>query len=177
MSVIVIGFLFIGSLFSKRKERKEMSNLISNMIKAVGWTILLTAYVWYPMLQQVLHQKINRPFRTKLQERALNISDSLIGAVNNDLVTFTMGTIGVVSFILPLFFKKKFANKEKIINFCAVTTWFLSTNLFPWEFLQKNTYSNHSVSLENLGFSSAFWFIDLNYSVFKVENKQQKKYV
>nr|WP_256970659.1 hypothetical protein [Enterococcus faecium] len=90
MSVIVIGFLFIGSLFSKRKERKEMSNLISNMIKAVGWTILLTAYVWYPMLQQVLHQKINRPFRTKLQERALNISDSLIGAVNNDLVTFTM---------------------------------------------------------------------------------------
>lgn len=50
--------------------------------------------------------KINRPFRTKLQERALNISDSLIGAVNNDLVTFTMGTIGVVSFILPLFFKK-----------------------------------------------------------------------
>ena len=68
MSVIVIGFLFIGSLFSKRKVRKEMSNLISNMIKAVGWTILLTAYVWYPMLQQVLHQKINRPFRTKLQE-------------------------------------------------------------------------------------------------------------
>ncbi|BDP78895.1 hypothetical protein EfmAA242_31230 (plasmid) [Enterococcus faecium] len=49
-----------------------------NMIKAVGWTILLTAYVWYPMLQQVLHQKINRPFRTNLQERALNISDSLI---------------------------------------------------------------------------------------------------
>lgn len=28
--------------------------------------------------------------------------------------------------------------------------------------------------MENLGFSSAFWFIDLNYSVFKVENKQQK---
>ena len=53
------------------------------------------------MLQQVLHQKINRPFRTNLQERALNISDSLVGAVNNDLVTFTMGTIGVVSLILP----------------------------------------------------------------------------
>ncbi len=27
---------------------------------------------------------------------------------------------------------------------------------------------------ENLGFSSAFWFINLNHSVFKVENKQQK---
>jgi len=56
------------------------------------------------MLQQVLYQKINRPFRTNLQERALNISDSLIGTVNNDLVTFTIGTIGMVSLVLPLFF-------------------------------------------------------------------------
>ncbi|OTO22099.1 hypothetical protein A5816_002964 [Enterococcus sp. 3G1_DIV0629] len=174
MSVIVIGFLFIGSLFSKRKEIKEMSNLILNMIKAVGWTILLTTYVWYPMLQQVLHQKINRPFRTNLQERALNISDSLIGAVNNDLVTFTMGTIGVVSLILPLFFLKKFANKEKIIYFCAVTTWFLSTNLFPWGLLQKTPIQIIQFPWRILGFQVLFGSLILTIVFLKWKTSNKK---
>lgn len=174
MSVLVIGFLFIGSLFSKRKEKKEMSDLILNMIKAVGWTILLTAYVWYPMLQQVLYQKINRPFRTNLQERALNISDSLIGAVNNDLVTFTMGTIGMVSLVLPLFFLKKFANKEKIIYFCAVTTWFLSTNLFPWEFLQKTPIQIIQFPWRILGFQVLFGSLILTIVFLKWKTSNKK---
>lgn len=100
------------------------------MAKAVGWTTLLTAYVWYPMLQQVLHQSINRPFRTNLQERGVNIFESLFGAMTNDLTTFTMGTIGVVSLVLPLFFLKRFERRERVIYFCAVATWFLSTNVF-----------------------------------------------
>ena len=174
MSVLVIGFLFIGSLFSNRKEKKEMSDLILNMIKAVGWTILLTAYVWYPMLQQVLYQKINRPFRTNLQERALNISDSLIGAVNNDLVTFTMGTIGMISLVLPLFFLKKFANKEKIIYFCAVTTWFLSTNLFPWEFLQKTPIQIIQFPWRILGFQVLFGSLILTIVFLKWKTSNKK---
>lgn len=138
MSVIVIGLLFIGSLLAKRKKKENVLDLFVGMAKAVGWTILLTAYVWYPMLQQVLHQSINRPFRTNLQERGVNIFESLFGAMTNDLTTFTMGTIGVVSLVLPLFFLKRFERRERVIYFCAVATWFLSTNVFPW-FLFQNT--------------------------------------
>ena len=137
MSVIVIGLLFIGSLLAKRKKKENVLDLFVGMAKAVGWTILLTAYVWYPMLQQVLHQSINRPFRTNLQERGVNIFESLFGAMTNDLTTFTMGTIGVVSLVLPLFFLKRFERRERAIYFCAVATWFLSTNVFPW-FLFQN---------------------------------------
>ena len=138
MSVIVIGLLFIGSLLAKRKKKENVLDLFVGMAKAVGWTTLLTAYVWYPMLQQVLHQSINRPFRTNLQERGVNIFESLFGAMTNDLTTFTMGTIGVVSLVLPLFFLKRFERRERVIYFCAVATWFLSTNVFPW-FLLQNT--------------------------------------
>lgn len=53
-------------------------------------------------------------------------------------------------------FKKKFANKEKIINFCAVTTWFLSTNLFPWEFLQKTPIQIIQFPWRILGFQVLF---------------------
>lgn len=175
MSVIVIGFLFIGSLFSKRKEKKEMSKLILNMTKAVGWTIILTSYVWYPMLQQVLYQKINRPFRTDLQERALNISDSLIGAVNNNLVTFTIGTIGMISLILPLFFLKKFVNKEKVIYFCAVVTWFLSTNLFPWKILQKTPIQIIQFPWRILSFQVLFGSLVLTIVFLKWKTSNRKR--
>lgn len=174
MSVIVIGFLFIGSLFAKRKNKKEISSSILDMTKAVGWTILLTTYAWYPMLQQILHQKINRPFRTNLQERALNISDSLIGALNNDLVTFTMGTIGVVSLILPLFFLKKLVNKEKVIYFCAVITWFLSTNLFPWKILQKTPIQIIQFPWRILGFQVLFGSLILTTIFLKWKTNNKK---
>lgn len=175
MSVIIISLLFLFSLFIYRKEKKEMEYLILDMTKAVGLTILLTAYAWYPMLQQVLYQKINRPFRTSLQERALNISDSLIGAVNNDLTTFTMGTIGVVSLIIPLLFLKKFVNKEKFIYFCAVATWFLSTNLFPWKILQKTPIQIIQFPWRFLGFQVLFGSLILTTIFLKWKTSTQKK--
>ncbi|WP_418268215.1 hypothetical protein [Enterococcus hirae] len=140
LSVFVIGSIFIGTIISNIKDKKAIFYLIISMLKAISWTILLTAYVWYPMLQQVLYQKINRPFTTNLQKRALDLSESLIGSINNDLTTFTMGSIGMISLILPIFFFKKFGMKEKFIYFFTIITWFLSTNLFPWEVLQKTPF-------------------------------------
>lgn len=175
MSVIVIGLLFIGSLFSKRKNKEEIFNLILRLAKAVGWTILLTMYFWYPMLQQVRHQKIKRPFQPILQDRALNFSDSLIGAINNDLTTFTMGIIGVASLILPLFFFKKFGKKEKNIYFCAVITWFLSTNLFPWQLLQKTPIQLIQFPWRILGFQILFGSLILVIAFLKWETTKKKR--
>jgi hypothetical protein len=175
MNVIVIAAILAGSIISNRKDKKEIFYSIINMAKAGGWTILLTAYVWYPMLRQVLHQEINRPFRTTLQKRALTVSDSLIGAVNNDLVTFTMGTIGVISLILPIFFLKKFDKKEKIIYFGAVITWFLSTKLFPWEVLQKTPIQIIQFPWRILGFQVLFGSLILTSVFLKWKTSKKKR--
>lgn len=104
--------------------------MIVELSKAVGMTILLTAYFWYPMFRQIMVQSINEPDKTTLQHQALNVSDSLIGAMNNDLTTFTVGIIGIISLICPLFFFKGFNRKEKVIYLSAVVSWLLSTKFF-----------------------------------------------
>lgn len=174
MSVIVIGLLFIGSLLAKRKKKENVLDLFVGMAKAVGWTTLLTAYVWYPMLQQVLHQSINRPFRTNLQERGVNIFESLFGAMTNDLTTFTMGTIGVVSLVLPLFFLKRFERRERVIYFCAVATWFLSTNVFPWFLLQNTPIQLIQFPWRILGFQVLFGSLILVMVFLKCRPDQKK---
>lgn len=174
MSVIVIGLLFIGSLLAKRKKKENVLDLFVGMAKAVGWTTLLTAYVWYPMLQQVLHQSINRPFRTNLQERGVNIFESLFGAMTNDLTTFTMGTIGVVSLVLPLFFLKRFERRERVIYFCAVATWFLSTNVFPWFLLQNTPIQLIQFPWRILGFQVLFGSLILVMAFLKCRPDQKK---
>lgn len=174
MSVIVIGLLFIGSLLAKRKKKENVLDLFVGMAKAVGWTTLLTAYVWYPMLQQVLHQSINRPFRTNLQERGVNIFESLFGAMTNDLTTFTMGTIGVMSLVLPLFFLKRFERRERVIYFCAVATWFLSTNVFPWFLLQNTPIQLIQFPWRILGFQVLFGSLILVMVFLKCRPDQKK---
>ncbi|MDO4625629.1 MAG: hypothetical protein Q4A95_10270 [Enterococcus hirae] len=174
MSVIVIGLLFIGSLLAKRKKKENVLDLFVGMAKVVGWTTLLTAYVWYPMLQQVLHQSINRPFRTNLQERGVNIFESLFGAMTNDLTTFTMGTIGVVSLVLPLFFLKRFERRERVIYFCAVATWFLSTNVFPWFLLQNTPIQLIQFPWRILGFQVLFGSLILVMVFLKCRPDQKK---
>ena len=174
MSVIVIGLLFIGSLLAKRKKKENVLDLFVGMAKDVGWTTLLTAYVWYPMLQQVLHQSINRPFRTNLQERGVNIFESLFGAMTNDLTTFTMGTIGVVSLVLPLFFLKRFERRERVIYFCAVATWFLSTNVFPWFLLQNTPIQLIQFPWRILGFQVLFGSLILVMVFLKCRPDQKK---
>lgn len=174
MSVIVNGLLFIGSLLAKRKKKENVLDLFVGMAKAVGWTTLLTAYVWYPMLQQVLHQSINRPFRTNLQERGVNIFESLFGAMTNDLTTFTMGTIGVVSLVLPLFFLKRFERRERVIYFCAVATWFLSTNVFPWFLLQNTPIQLIQFPWRILGFQVLFGSLILVMVFLKCRPDQKK---
>lgn len=174
MSVIVIGLLFIGSLLAKRKKKENVLDLFVGMAKAVGWTTLLTAYVWYPMLQQVLHQSINSPFRTNLQERGVNIFESLFGAMTNDLTTFTMGTIGVVSLVLPFFFLKRFERRERVIYFCAVATWFLSTNVFPWFLLQNTPIQLIQFPWRILGFQVLFGSLILVMVFLKCRPDQKK---
>lgn len=156
MCVVVIGLIIIGHFVSTKTNKEEFLRLVLEMLKSVGLTIVLTAYFWYPMLQQMMHQKINKPGQTDLQDRALSLSDSLIGAMNNDMTTFTMGIIGVVSLILPLIFFKRFNQKEKVIYLSAVASWLLSTNLFPWLILQNTPVQLIQFPWRILGFQVLF---------------------
>ncbi|EMF0272708.1 hypothetical protein ACTXLQ_12130 [Enterococcus hirae] len=156
MCAFFIGMMIIGKLIVNKLNKEETIRLVLEMSKAVGMTILLTAYFWYPMFKQTMYQSINQPGKTDLQNQAINVSDSLIGAMNNDLASFTIGIIGIVSLILPLVYFKKLTSKEKVIYLIAVATWLLSTKLIPWALLQNTPVRLLQFPWRILGFQVLF---------------------
>ncbi|MCE5878004.1 hypothetical protein KEK09_12430, partial [Enterococcus faecium] len=177
MSVIAVGLLVLGGFVVSETRKKESIRLIVELSKAVGMTILLTAYFWYPMFRQIMVQSINEPDKTTLQHQALNVSDSLIGAMNNDLTTFTVGIIGIISLICPLFFFKRFNRKEKVIYLSAVVSWLLSTKFFPWSLLQNTPIQMIQFPWRILGFQVLFGSLILSFVFMKSTSAKQRKVV
>ncbi|OJG82388.1 hypothetical protein RV10_GL000209 [Enterococcus pallens] len=124
---IVIDQLSVNDLF----------NLVKRMIKSILITLVLTMYLWLPMIEQMVYQKINRPSETNLHTRSLSISDSFIGALNNDLTTYTIGFVGIIALVLPLTTLKYLNKKERIIYYSSILTWLITTSFFPWSLLQN----------------------------------------
>ncbi len=177
MSVIAVGLLVLGGFVVSETRKKESIRLIVELSKAVGMTILLTAYFWYPMFRQIMVQSINEPDKTTLQHQALNVSDSLIGAMNNDLTTFTVGIIGIISLICPLFIFKGFNRKEKVIYLSAVVSWLLSTKFFPWSLLQNTPIQMIQFPWRILGFQVLFGSLILSSVFMKSTSAKQRKVV
>ena len=177
MSVIAVGLLVLGGFVVSETRKKESIRLIVELSKAVGMTILLTAYFWYPMFRQIMVQSINEPDKTTLQHQALNVSDSLIGAMNNDLTTFTVGIIGIISLICPFFFFKGFNRKEKVIYLSAVVSWLLSTKFFPWSLLQNTPIQMIQFPWRILGFQVLFGSLILSFVFMKSTSAKQRKVV
>ena len=177
MCAFFIGMMIIGKLIVNKLNKEETIRLVLEMSKAVGMTILLTAYFWYPMFRQIMVQSINEPDKTTLQHQALNVSDSLIGAMNNDLTTFTVGIIGIISLICPLFFFKGFNRKEKVIYLSAVVSWLLSTKFFPWSLLQNTPIQMIQFPWRILGFQVLFGSLILSFVFMKSTSAKQRKVV
>ena len=137
----LIACMIIVRLFLSKQIKNDIKFVVVNLVKAVFLTCALTSYFWYPMLQQMNYQEIHSPFKTDLQLEALSISDSIIQALNNDITTYTMGLLGLVALIFPLFILKEMEKKEKIIYVGVVSTWVCVTNLFPWFLFQKTPIS------------------------------------
>lgn len=133
----MIFVFIIVHIVNGQVRADSLLDLTKRMTKAIFLTMVLTMYFWLPMLQQMFYQQINKPSETSLQTRALSISDSLIGALNNDLTTYTIGFVGIVALILPITALKYMSKKEKFIYYSSVVTWLSTTSFFPWRLLQS----------------------------------------
>ncbi len=102
-----------SSFVFKQANKKRYKICGREFSKGCFLTCALTSYFWYPMLQQMNYQEIHSPFKTDLQLEALSISDSIIQALNNDITTYTMGLLGLVALIFPLFILKEMEKKKK----------------------------------------------------------------
>lgn len=135
-TALIIIFIFIR-LVSKGFKNADFIAIFKKLFSAAGMTLVLTSAFWYPMFEQMLYQKINKPSVTNLYAHASNVFDSLTEAMNNDLTTYSMGLVGLLSLCIPLILFKKLTNIEKKIYYGTCLTWLATTSLVPWYLLQN----------------------------------------
>lgn len=135
-TALIIIFIFIR-LVSKGFKNADFIAIFKKLFSAAGMTLVLTSAFWYPMFEQMLYQKINKPSVTNLYVHASNVFDSLTEAMNNDLTTYSMGLVGLLSLCIPLILFKKLTNIEKKIYYGTCLTWLATTSLVPWYLLQN----------------------------------------
>lgn len=99
-TALIIIFIFIR-LVSKGFKNADFIAIFKKLFSAAGMTLVLTSAFWYPMFEQMLYQKINKPSVTNLYAHASNVFDSLTEAMNNDLTTYSMGLVGLLSLCIP----------------------------------------------------------------------------
>ncbi|MGG5357601.1 MULTISPECIES: hypothetical protein [unclassified Enterococcus] len=177
MCSAVIAVFIVTKIISGKVDRKTFLEMIKEMAKAVVGTGILSIYFWYPMLQQMLYQQINRPGKTDLQSKAFTLSDSLINAMNNDLTTYTMGIVGIMSLILPLIFIKLLNKREKFVYYSTVVTWLLTTTFFPWILVQETPLNLIQFPWRILGLQAFFGSLILVMLYSKSEKRKKNQVV
>jgi hypothetical protein len=177
MCSAVIAVFIVTKIISGKVDRKTFLEMITEMAKAVVGTGILSIYFWYPMLQQMLYQQINRPGKTDLQSKAATLSDSLINAMNNDLTTYTMGIVGIMSLILPLIFIKLLNKREKFVYYSTVVTWLLTTTFFPWILVQETPLNLIQFPWRILGLQAFFGSLILVMLYSKSEKRKKNQVV
>lgn len=135
-------FIILFLIFYLWTHKTITKTKILNLTNAAVLTIFLSSSLIFPMIEQTMYQKLNRPYTDILQKRALLFGSQFLNdSFNNDLKSFGIGfPLIVLTFVLLINFKKLSRLSSTALIFGLVSIYF-STKLFPW-FLLQNTPLN-----------------------------------
>ncbi|KRN29330.1 hypothetical protein IV38_GL000213 [Lactobacillus selangorensis] len=134
LCILLLLCLTLGALFTRRRP---IRTILSEGIKAVSCTALITLPFWGPFLREMSFQKLNHPAFNQLLAQALDPTTTLKAAALNQLDQSNLGLLGLIAITLPLFTLRKWPAAAKWSYGISLVLAFLTTNLFPWQWLQN----------------------------------------
>ena len=169
LAVIFIGIVCLINI-------SKIKYYLFPLIKATVSTILINAFILFPMLEQMTSDKFYYDVRTPLgaiSSHAMQIianPNSIISL----LVVITLITISLYSVFSE---KSKKIKIHKIIVYTIIVTTFAMTNIFPWQLLDgKPLIKTIQFPSRILLFSSSFiYFYLTGYVIELLENKKKRK--
>lgn len=133
MSALVIAIILITSFaFWDNKVKRILA-----FTYATGATLLLSAFAYIPMLEQLINLKIEKPAILDLNDWAKNISQIINSSLDNSIVDHVPGLVFIISLIILLLIWNKLSDLQKYIVGIGLFCLFLTTNFIPWGFLSK----------------------------------------
>lgn len=136
-TVIACFFIGIFYLFSLLAMKDSKLKMTFTLLKAGIATCLLSLAYLVPMIEQAAFKPINPPLISILADRALSVEEFVFGSLRFDLSLYPVGVLPLILLIILLFNYFRLSKLSKCVVFVGLITLILTTNLFPWQFLQQ----------------------------------------
>ena len=169
LTVIFIGIVCLINI-------SKIKYYLFPLIKATVSTILINAFILFPMLEQMISDKFYYNIRTPLG--TISSHAMQIIANPNSIISLLIVIALIVGFLYSTFSEKNKKIKiHKIIVYTIIITTFAMTNLFPWQLLDgKPLIKTIQFPSRILLFSSSFiYFYLTGYVIELLENKKKRK--
>lgn len=171
---VFLAVIFIGTICLINISK--IKYYLFPLIKATVSTILINAFILFPMIEQMVSDKFYYNIRTPLG--TISSHAMQIIANPNSIISLLIAIMLIIGFLYSIFSEKNKKIKiHKIIVYIIIITTFAMTNLFPWQLLDgKPLIKTIQFPSRILLFSSSFIYFYLTGYVIKLlENTKKRK--
>ena len=139
---IFLGIIFFVCIFFNYKSiLNNFLPFLEKIIKSFITIIFVNLAFLIPFLNQLSFQKLTKPFLGNMEGAAFFFGDELTNSLNYNLLSYSIGILGIISILLPLTKISFFPSYMKLIFILSLVSLIMTTKLFPW-FIFQNTYLN-----------------------------------
>lgn len=141
LSVVITSIIFAIIFLLVFWTSKEKLIRFANFMVATLATIAMGAFQLFPMLEQVISNKLVFPGMKSLDDTTIEVKNIIVGSWDNDLSKYLFGTIVfllIILLIVLLIFKKIKFNKEDAFIFLIVLVFIFSeSKLMHWNYIEN----------------------------------------
>ncbi|SYW14082.1 membrane hypothetical protein [Oenococcus oeni] len=173
---IFLGIIFFVCIFSNYKNiLNNFLKFIKKIIKSFITIIFVNLAFLIPFLNQLSFQKLTKPFLGNMGGAAFFFGDELTNSLNYNLLSYSIGILGIISILLPLTKISLFPTYMKLVFTMSLVSLIMTTKIFPW-FIFQNTYLNIvQFPMRFLGIQCLFGSISLGEFAKIVSHSSYKK--
>lgn len=140
LSTVITAFFFIVILVLYLIKSHDYWNRFKALLKAIIATICASAIFLIPFLNEISFQSYNQPspyiLKGKVLEKMIQASLLNSSAQSIDGNTYNLGVVLLIALTLGLLFFYKLSPLYKKIYVLAFLAFFMTTNVFPWQYFQ-----------------------------------------
>lgn len=140
LTTFMLVVLFILLIICNFKRIDKIRQRVIDLVKAVITTVFATSIFTVPFIIEETFQKFDVPSPVILKGTSLIglITDSFKNTSNRAIEgnIYNIGTVLLITLVIGILFYKQFDKKYRIIYWISIVSFFITSSIFPWGWLQ-----------------------------------------
>lgn len=170
--IMMIGVFVVLMLFTKIAHSwRYWGKLFLSAGKTLLLSALLSCGFIVPLLEQKKAINTNRPALLNLAQTAQDPLLLLKNSLQTDVRSYSLGIIAILAVITIVIFIWRDTTAYRLVAVAALLAIFLSTKLFPWQYLQNTFFNYLQFPWRFLNLANFFLAVYLSHIIRKIFQK------